>query len=61
MGLVKIFPLELCMQFRELVVVEWNIFLCIAFDLMLSSALYFVMTVRQLIDVGLVTILCIGF
>ena len=59
MGLVRIWPLELCMQWRELAVVGWKIFLWIVFGLMFSNVLYFVIAVRQLIDVCLVTILCV--
>ena len=42
----------------ELSIVGWNIFLCIVLGFMLSSALYFVMAVLQLIVVCLIIILC---
>ena len=57
-GLVRMCPWAFCRQSRELSIVGWKIFLCIVLDLMLSSALYFVMAVLQLIEVCLTMILC---
>ena len=50
-------PCGFCMQSRVLVVVGWNIFLCMALGLVFSSDLYFVMVILQFMEVCLVIIL----